>query len=61
LGVNDQAGYFYYIMELADDASLEAIRRADPTPATYQPKTLGASRAVWSSISGEMRGDSSRV
>lgn len=40
IGRNDQAGYFYYIMELADDAS--ADRSAAPLdPATYKPKTLG--------------------
>ncbi len=40
IGRNDQAGYFYYIMELADDAS--ADRSAAPiNPATYEPKTLG--------------------
>jgi eukaryotic-like serine/threonine-protein kinase len=39
IGRNDQAGYFYYIMELADDASVD--RSAAPiNPATYKPKTL---------------------
>src|SRR5262245_22858967 len=37
VGRNDQAGYYYFIMELADDlASGQHI-----TPETYDPKTLG--------------------
>jgi tetratricopeptide (TPR) repeat protein len=40
IGRNDQAGYFYYIMELADDASVERFG-APINPATYKPKTLG--------------------
>ncbi len=37
IGRNDAAGYFYYIMELADD--LDASRPFDP--ASYSAKTLG--------------------
>src|ERR1044072_3548515 len=40
IGRNDQAGYFYYIMELADDASTD-VSAASINPATYKPKTLG--------------------
>ena len=40
IGRNDQAGYFYYIMELADDAAAERFG-APINPATYKPKTLG--------------------
>lgn len=36
VGRNDEAGYFYYIMELADD--VDATRQFDPE--TYTPKTL---------------------
>jgi serine/threonine protein kinase len=37
VGRNDTGGYFYYLMELADDCS--EIQPLDP--AQYQPKTLG--------------------
>ncbi|HWA08157.1 MAG TPA: protein kinase [Opitutaceae bacterium] len=36
VGRNDDAGFFYYIMELADDAA----GRSDIDPATYVPHTL---------------------
>ncbi len=36
VGRNDEAGYFYYSMELADDL----IRGRNVDPATYQPHTL---------------------
>src|SRR5262245_33405883 len=39
VGRNDQAGYFYYVMELADDAAAEAQSPLDAT--TYVPRTLG--------------------
>ena len=40
IGRNDAAGYFYYIMELADDAVGEEGRISLQTAATYVPKTL---------------------
>src|SRR5207245_5441793 len=36
IGRNDEAGYFYYVMELADDLHLEQ----DIQPDLYLPKTL---------------------
>jgi TolB-like protein/class 3 adenylate cyclase/Tfp pilus assembly protein PilF len=41
VGRNDAAGFFYYVMELADDAS----RGADLDPARYVPLTLKEVRA----------------
>ncbi len=41
VGRNDEAGFFYYVMELADDAE----RSRDVEPATYAPLTLAALRA----------------
>ncbi len=38
IGRNDRDGYFYYVMELADDVR----RRPDIIPDTYQPLTLSA-------------------
>lgn len=46
VGKNDEAGYFYYVMELADDAASLAktpSTPAAPTPPAYAPATL----AVW--------------
>jgi len=40
VGRNDKAGYFYYVMELADDASQPAGSMA-PNPESYVPRTLG--------------------
>lgn len=37
VGRNDPAGYFYYVMELADDA----VTGVEINPDTYVPKTLG--------------------
>jgi serine/threonine protein kinase len=41
VGRNDEAGFFYYVMELADDAE----RGREVEPATYLPLTLAALRA----------------
>jgi len=40
VGRNDKAGYFYYVMELADDASQPA-GSLSPNPESYVPRTLG--------------------
>jgi len=43
IGRNETAGYFYYVMELADDAGTDESSPGSPVtvnPATYQPKTL---------------------
>ncbi|KAF0177951.1 MAG: WD-40 repeat-containing serine/threonine protein kinase [Limisphaerales bacterium] len=48
VGKNDEAGYFYYVMELADDATTLAkpfpnLAAAEPagSPPAYEPATLG--------------------
>lgn len=41
VGRNDEAGYFYCVMELADDASAAAT----VDPATYRPRTLASDLA----------------
>ena len=47
VGRNDSAGYFYYIMELADDADSEGERpSAAFRPESYLPKTLKAVLAI---------------
>ncbi len=38
IGKNDAEGYFYYVMELADDWK----RRQEIDPQTYQPRTLSS-------------------
>jgi hypothetical protein len=38
IGRNDQEGYFYYVMELADDIK----RRKEIDPETYKPRTLSS-------------------
>ena len=38
VGRNDQAGYFYYVMEVADDV----VSGQSISPAVYAPKTLGS-------------------
>jgi tetratricopeptide (TPR) repeat protein len=42
LGRNDAQGYFYYVMELADDAAITPLTSPPSTldPATYSPHTL---------------------
>ena len=42
VGRNDAGGYFYYVMELADDAGADAAGPAALDPARYAPKTLKA-------------------
>jgi WD40 repeat protein/serine/threonine protein kinase len=42
VGRNDSAGYFYYVMELADDAGSEEPSVAVLDPGKYAPKTLKA-------------------
>jgi len=46
VGRNDSAGYFYYIMELADDASADELPLAALIPERYLPKTLKQVLAV---------------
>jgi serine/threonine protein kinase len=41
VGRNEAAGYFYYVMELADDV----VCGQNIVPETYQPRTLGQDRA----------------
>jgi len=41
VGRNEAAGYFYYVMELADDV----VRGQNIIPEIYQPRTLGQDRA----------------
>src|SRR6185503_16355929 len=40
LGRNDTAGYFYYVMELADDASSLDFQPSTLNPFSYAPRTL---------------------
>jgi len=40
IGRHDAGGYFYYVMELADDAAGEQIQRSPQAAANYIPKTL---------------------
>lgn len=42
VGRNDTAGYFYYVMELADDANGNDSTGGVLQPATYAPRTLKA-------------------
>ena len=51
-GRNDEAGYFYYLMELADDARAGAGSELDPE--SYQPRTLARA------LSGRVRMDVER-
>ena len=59
VGRNDQAGFFYYVMELADDANADAGATPRPiNPDHYSPKTLRS--ILRSPVGGEPSAEGAR-
>jgi serine/threonine protein kinase len=50
IGRNEAAGYFYYVMELADDAA------ANPRSETRNPKEIRNPKAEYPTVKGSIRG-----